>query len=309
MNTLIIGGTNFIGPAVAKRLFIEGHNVTLFHRSAVNNPDEYTHIQGDCESVDDLQNAINTAKPDVIIHMVAYFQSHIAALEKALNGCSVKTVIISSMDVYKGYEVFTRLSDAPPVSVPFTEQSALRDVLYPYRGKLDLDIAHDYEKILVERAALESSALNAVILRLGMVYGENDHNRRFADPIGKMKSGAKSVELSKGASEFRASKCYVDNVAHGIVLTAAQGQPHEVYNLADEWILTEREWCELLAKKLNRSGDIVVSDKENPDMNTRQHLVADTAKIRALLGYREPVSLDRALSNTIEWELSKSENK
>jgi hypothetical protein len=50
-------------------------------------------------------------------------------------------------------------------------------VLYPYRGKLDAPFAHDYEKILVERAALQSPALGASILRLGMVCGENDPNR------------------------------------------------------------------------------------------------------------------------------------
>lgn len=189
MNVFIIGGTNFIGPAVARELSEAGHAVTLFHRSAKNVSMGYTHIQGNCRNVGDLQSALRSARPDVIIHMVAYFQSHIAVLEKALNGHAVKTIIISSADVYKGYEVLTKLSEANLIPVPFTEKSPLRDVLYPYRGKLDTDFAHDYEKILMERAALRSPVLDAVILWLGMIYGENDPNRRFADPIQKMASG------------------------------------------------------------------------------------------------------------------------
>jgi dTDP-D-glucose 4,6-dehydratase len=36
--------------------------------------------------------------------------------------------------------------------------------------------------------------------------------------------------------------------------------------------------------------------------NTRQQWVASSARIRAELGYREPVALDEALRRTIEWE-------
>lgn len=305
MDVFIIGGTNFIGPAIARELLKMGHTVTLFHRSSGNDYDEYTHLQGDCGDTEDLQSAIIKAGPDVIIHMVAYFQSHIATLEKALDGQTMKTIIISSADVYKGYEVFTRLSDDKPVSVPFMEQSPLRDVLYPYRGKLDIDIAHDYEKILVERAAQQSSLLDAVIIRLGMVYGENDPNRRFADSIQKMVSGAKSIEIARGVADFRACKSYVENIAHGIALAAIKGQAGEIYNLADKWVFAERKWLELLTEKLNWSGKITILDEEILDINTEQHFTLNTDKIRKSLGYKEIASIDCALSNTIEWELSK----
>ncbi len=32
MRILLLGGTGFIGPFVARRLSAEGHEVTLFHR-------------------------------------------------------------------------------------------------------------------------------------------------------------------------------------------------------------------------------------------------------------------------------------
>lgn len=305
MNILIIGGTNFIGPAIARELLKAGHTVALFHRSVGNDFDKYTHVRGECGNVEDLQSTLRTTKPDVIIHMVAYFQRHIAVLEKAINGRSIKTIIISSGDVYKGYEVFTRLSEANPVAVPFTEQSPLRDVLYPYRGQLDIDIAHDYEKILVEQAALQSSILNAVILRLGMVYGENDPNRRFAEPIRKMASGAKFIEIAKDMSGLCMCKSYLENIVYGIILAIEYGQVGEIYNLADNWVLTEREWLELLAKKLNWSGNIITLEEESSGLNTKQHFILDTAKIRKSLGYKETVSIDQALSNTIQWELKK----
>ncbi|MDR1181427.1 MAG: NAD-dependent epimerase/dehydratase family protein [Bacteroidales bacterium] len=306
MKILIIGGTNFIGPVVVEKLLNARHTVTLFHRSSVNISDNCTHIKGDCGNTEDLRIAIRSTKPDVIVHMIAYFQSHISALEKALDNCPMKTVILSSADVYKGYEILVGLSEAEPVPVPFTEESPLRNILYPYRGRLNVDYAHNYDKIPVEQATLQSPLLNTVIIRLGMVYGKNDPNRRFADPVHKMASGVKSIEIHKDMSCFRACKCYVENVAHGITLAIERGQVGEIYNLTDEWVFTEREWLELLAKKLNWTGNIVVLDEKYHDMNTRQHFVLDTAKIRKSLGYNEIVSVDRALSKTIEWELSRS---
>ena len=32
MKILVIGGTNFIGPAVVRQLYAMGHEVTVFHR-------------------------------------------------------------------------------------------------------------------------------------------------------------------------------------------------------------------------------------------------------------------------------------
>lgn len=144
----------------------------MFHRSPAKRPDGFRHIRGDCGNSQDLKRAISEACPDAVIHMVVYYESHIAALEKALDDERMRAIILSSADVYKGYEIFTGMSSGPVQPVPFTEQSPLRDILYPCRGKLELEIAHDYEKLLVERAALQSLLLDAVVVRLGMVYRE-----------------------------------------------------------------------------------------------------------------------------------------
>ena len=49
MKILVIGGTNFIGPPVVRRLHAMGHEVTLFHRgkTTANLPKEVNYIQGD----------------------------------------------------------------------------------------------------------------------------------------------------------------------------------------------------------------------------------------------------------------------
>ncbi len=307
MNVLIIGGTKFIGPVSAKYFHKAGHHVTLFHRNKSNISDEYVQIQGDCNVSADIKRAVELAKPDIIVHMVALYQSHIEALEQALGKRRTRTVIISSADVYRGYGVLTGLVSGPIEPIPFTEQSALREVLFPYRGKLETDFAYSYEKILVEKAALQSPVLDSVILRLGMVYGENDPNRRFSDIIRQMGSGAEAIELSSGMAKFRSSKCYVDDVAHGIVLAAEKSPAGEIYNLSHHDTFTELEWSRQIAKLMNWYGEIRISlDGNTTDfssgLNLEQPFVMDTTKIRTKLGYAEVVSLEEGLMRTIQWE-------
>ncbi|MDR2440616.1 MAG: NAD-dependent epimerase/dehydratase family protein [Planctomycetaceae bacterium] len=189
MKILIIGGTNFIGHVTAEQLTQSGHDVILFHRSIATNI-QYRQLQGNCNNIDDLGRVLEMAEPDVIIHTIALFQHQINILEQALQGKKRRVLILSSMDVYKAYEVLCQLSNAPVMAMPLNEQSPLRDIFYPYRGKLETDFADDYEKIFVEREALQSPVMDVIILRLGMVYGKNDHNHRFLEPVKKLSANS-----------------------------------------------------------------------------------------------------------------------
>jgi nucleoside-diphosphate-sugar epimerase len=233
------------------------------------------------------------------------FERQIKVIERVLSGAKTRMILLSSADVYKAFEVVNRLSDAPVQPVPIHEQSPLRDVLYPYRGRLDIDIAHDYEKIVVERAALESSVIEAVVLRTGMVYGENDYNHRFLEPIRKMYQGHKRIELPKDMANFRACRCYVENIAHGVKLAVESGISGEIYNLASQEVLSEIEWYRQIAKLMDWKGNISVNEKSalSDGFNPKQHLVLDISKIQTELNYSEIFSIRDGLLNTVQWEL------
>ncbi|MDR1494089.1 MAG: NAD-dependent epimerase/dehydratase family protein [Planctomycetaceae bacterium] len=310
MKILVIGGTNFIGPAVTEQLTLFGHEVILFHRNVASNI-PYRQFQGDCNSIDDVGKALETTEPDAIIHTIALFQNQIDVLEQVLRGKKRRVVILSSIDVYKAYEIFCGLSNASVVPAPFDEQAELRNVLYLYRGKLDTDFAYDYEKILVEKAALQSPALDAIILRLGMVYGRNDPNHRFSEPIQKMYQNVKQIELSENTAGFRSSKCYVKDVAYGVKLATESNIRNEIYNLAAQKTLTELEWYQEIARLMNWRGNIVVTQKDfaPKKTNPKQHLIADTTKIREQLNYKEIFSIHEGLTDTIRWELENMENE
>jgi nucleoside-diphosphate-sugar epimerase len=291
VNILIIGGTGFVGLELSKRLKDAGHIITLFHRNhAAGLPFKQT--LGDCDSPDELRISIGNAEPDCVIHTTAMNKRHIAALEKALT-TTMRTVIISSADVYKAFEVFNRLSDAPIQDVPLVETSPLRDVRHFCRFNGD-----EYEKIDVETAALGSKVIEPVILRLGMVFGTNDPNRRFHDRIEAAQDGC--IALSADAAAWKTCYCGVKNAALGIELAAEKGKAGEIYNLADKDAFAESEWSAKIWALLNHNPKIILIDEKSNTANFAQHLILDTTKIRRELGYDEQHTAEQHLAEMID---------
>lgn len=273
LNILVIGGTGFLGLALAKRLTAEGHKFTLYHRG-VNPLLDYNQFQGDMEDASALHECINGVCPDCIIHLYAMNSTHINVLKAALDGRSVRVVVISSADVYKAFEVVNKLTGAPLQPVPFREDAPLRDLR---------NFIPDYEKIDVESAA---SGLNAICVRLGMVYGENDKQKRFGDVLEAMRAG-NSITIPQNLANWRSCYIGVNNAANGILRLAESGTAGEAYNLAGDEILTEYQWRQKIAKLIDWRGKIDITEDVDDLLNYNQDLILDTSKIRLDIGYRD----------------------
>jgi len=103
MNVLIIGGTRFIGPRVARRLVEYGHNVTLFHRGQTeyNLPAPVNHIYGDRRELSSFTSAFKQASADIVLDMICYNEREASDLIQTFRGIAKRVVVASSMDVYK----------------------------------------------------------------------------------------------------------------------------------------------------------------------------------------------------------------
>ena len=305
MNILIIGGTNFIGACVANEFVQNNHKVTVFHRNLYFGEfldKKVNHCMGDRKNLSDLAKAIKNTNPDIIVDMFAMCKNDVLTLGSAVIK-KTRVVIISSCDVYRAYSVIFKTCTNAVEVTPINEKSSIRDVLYPYRGVYDFEYAHDYEKILVEKTALDSPMMDVIILRLGMVYGENDPNRRFSNIIEQMRKEVSEIHLSREMSQWITSKGYIQNISSGIILATLKGQSNEIYNLAEETPVTELEWIQRIATQMKWFGEIIYDLEENSNLNLQQNLLIDTKKIRSKLGYKEKISIDEGLEKTISWEL------
>ncbi|MGA8028381.1 MAG: hypothetical protein WB992_14655 [Bryobacteraceae bacterium] len=112
-------------------------------------------------------------RPEILVHMIAMGKVDAHAATEAFGGSAKRFVVLSSGDVYRAYGRFSGVESGPVENGLLTEDSALRNVLYPYRAqaKSREELAYYYDKILVERQFLQGTNVPATILRLPKVYG------------------------------------------------------------------------------------------------------------------------------------------
>jgi nucleoside-diphosphate-sugar epimerase len=309
VNALLLGGTRFIGLATAKRLSELGCKVTVFHRGQTSNPlpSGVREVLGERAHLGDFRGEFAEIKPDVVIDMIALTERDGQSLVEVFRGIAGRVVVISSSDVYRSYGRLIGTEPGPTEPMPLTEDSPLREKLFPYRGKIER--LHDYDKILVEHAVMGDVALPATVLRLPMVYGPRDYQRRLFPYLKRMDDGREFILLDNRMSAWRACRAYVGNVADAIALAALDPRAAgRIYNVAEAETLTEREWIEVVGLTAGWSGRVLPAPYDRlpahlqDDSDPAHELVVDSSRIRAELGYSERVSRIDALRATVEWD-------
>jgi len=195
MRILIIGGTSFIGPHVVDQLNKSNNEIILFHRHEAtrNLSVEVQHIHGNRRELTEFSNELRQLKPDIVLDMIPVVEKDAVDLMEVFSGTARRVVAISSQDVYKAYGKMINIEPGSPEKTPLTEDSPLRQKLYPYRGeepRTDDDpykILDDYDKILIEIIVMSDTDLPGTVLRLPMVYGPFDTQHRLFDQVKRMK--------------------------------------------------------------------------------------------------------------------------
>lgn len=315
MKVLIIGGTRFIGPYVVRRLVDLGHNVMVFSRNPNYQglPQGIWHIWEKREALRSFKQELIKWAPDAVVDMCAYTEAQAQHAMAALKGVCGRIVLISSMDVYRGFDrFFLKTGSSALEPTPFTEDAPLRENFYPRRAqaKDPSDIEFDYEKIFVERTMSSDPGLACTILRLPAVYGPRDYRRRLLDTVKRMADERPFILMEAARAKWMWTWGYVENVACAIALAAVDVRAkNQVYNVGENFALTQEEWVQRVGRVMGWRGRIIFLDaeqmpehlRESQQKDFRQHLTEDTTKIRRELGFEEPVSFERGLAKTIEW--------
>ena len=312
MKVLVIGGTRFIGPAIVRRLLTRGHVVAVFHRGKTPGvvADSVEHILGDRDRLAESRGALRRFAPDVVIHNVVNNKSQVEAALDMFRGTAERLVLVSSMDVYRAYG---RLGGTEPGALepmPQDETAPLREHLYPYRKHAEntSDLRWTYDKIPAEKAVLGDEDLPGTVLRLPMVLGPDDYQRRLFGLVRPMIDGRRGIVLQDGYAHWQSTYAYVENVGEAVALAsthpAAAGR---VYNVADGPLST-LELGALTARTLGWDGEFVLLPAEElPEAlvmpwRVEQSLIAQADRIRAELGYEGLVDLEDGVREAVLWE-------
>ena len=313
MKILVIGGTKFIGLTVVRQLSQMGHEVTVFHRgkTTVKLPQNVQEILGDRTHITDFKSKFAEISPQVVLDMFPYTENDALMLMKTFKGITQRIVAISSMDVYRAYGVILgREFDVIPL--PITEDSPLRSSLYPYRNKSEKPLERiddDYEKILVEKVVMSDPDLPGTIVRLPMVYGENDPLNRLFPYLQRMDENRQGIVLEESLAGWRGCYGYVENVGYAITLAVTNERASDrIYHVADTQVLSEAERITKVGEVVGWQGKVVTVPPEKLPtdwklpVNTKQDWFIDSTRIRQELGYSEIISPEEALQRTIDWQ-------
>lgn len=308
MNILVLGGTRFIGAATVKRLVNAGHSVAVFHRGKTRNNLAPAHeIIGDRQDLPQFASAFQRFAPELVLDMFPITEHDARVFMSLFKGLAERVISISSIDVYRAYGRLTGTEPGSPEPTPLTEDSPLREKLYPYRGKIER--LNDYDKILVERVVMSERGLPGTVLRLPMVYGPHDYQHRLFPYLKRMDDRRPAILLEKTFSTWRSARGFVENMARAIELAVTHpGAANRIYHVAEPLGLTEAEWVAQIGQATGWQGrSAILPAVRMPahlqdDGEYAQHLDVDSSRIRRELGYTEIVPLDAALRQTIEWE-------
>jgi len=313
MRVLVLGGGGFIGRHIVRRLSAANHNVSAFSRHSAGS--ELPVILGDRDRLEESAAAFHDLRPDMVVDTLAFTESQACGLVNAFRGIAKRAVALSSGDVYRAYDILHRRVERPLDPTPLTEQSPLRERLFPYRGvpvpAVDFN-TDKYDKILVERAVQADPDLPATILRLPMVYGPGayeSHKRRFRPYAKAMWEGQRTILLDQRTAQWRAPWGYVSDIAEAVRLAAENDKAAgQIYNVCEKDAPNLRGWIDELGEVISWRGRIVVADQpDSPfnlprDLNLDQNLDMSAEKIREELGYCETVSRREAVAITVQWE-------
>ena len=208
-------------------------------------------------------------------------------------------IVISSVDVYRAFGALN--ADAETDPVPLDEESPVRENRYPYRGQMPG--MEDYDKLDVEDVYLPRGA---TVLRLPMVYGERDYQRREEFVLRRVRAGRDRMPF--GSGQWLACRVYVGDVGRAVRLALGAAVAGQVMNVCEDRTYSMAMWSRMILDAAGSQMALVrVPDSALPEDlkvtgTMSQHILASGGKARRLLGWStsDPAETLRA---TVRWHL------
>ena len=299
MKTLIIGGTRFLGAAIAEELLAKGHMVTVFHRGKTPGqlPCHVHHVLGDVNDRDKVQSLLAENAFDAVIDTIlnAKTLEWLLPLLKQFTG---QLVHCGSTGVY-----------APMAATPAREEDPTP--CRPEYGGFEYKLEQDMALIRFH----EETGFKTCSLRVSNVIGRWDmpldiwgarnpaYCQRIADDddIWIPNDGralVQPVHIDDLAKGFRAAmECDI-----------AAGQ---IYNLSSDRAITLTEYASMARDLLGSSStfsfvpmnDIIATGRCN-EGGIRflcEHMSIDWSKAHDHLGYMPRVSIRNGLRESLAW--------
>lgn len=294
----MIGGTGPTGHLIVRGLRARGHEVAILHTGRhehPDNPEDLEHIHADPYDPEATQAALEGRSFDVCVAMYG----RLRRLAELMVGRCGRFLSVGGVPAYRGFmnaELFSptglpvpTAEDAPLVRVPEEDQKG-------------------YRIVRTEEAVLGHHP-TAAHFRYPYVYGPYQLVPREWCIVRRILDGRRHIILAEDGLTLH-HHGYTENLAHALLLAVDQpgASAGQIYNCADDEVLSLRQVVEIVAAALDARLEIVsmpwkLAAPARPLVAQPQttHRVLDLGKIRRQLGYRDVVPAREALARTARW--------
>lgn len=312
MKVLILGGSRFIGKAIADQAAQAGHQVHLFNRGKSTTQERFPTLHGDLAQLVDFKQAFASLKPDVVVHCMALSEGDAERAISAFGGLDCQLLVLGSADCYDAFQHLNRGKEI--AEHPCAEDAPLTPIRH-YYAEIAPDIRmQDYDKNLMTVALMQAAAKGLVrptVYRIPMVWGPEDYQfaHRHGGIIRRIYDRQKQFVMGSCEQQTIWHFAYVDNIAAAIVHSFGQNLDQQIFNLGEPQTRSWRRWVDLYAQIAPFEFEVEILPDEllHPDFERNtppRHLILDTQKFRQVTGFVEPVSLQQAIATTLEWGLA-----
>ncbi len=189
MNILVVGGTGFLGGAVARDALARGHRVAIFTRGQ---KEQDAALGGIEVLVGDRHRDLLSLKGrsfDLVVDTCAFAPDAVTSLLDALPDIG-RYALVTSASVYAGF-ARPGISEASPASRATPEQMEMARSLPPEKrsGAGNYGTAYGPLKRECELVALDRLGERAFILRAGLLVGAGDYTDRLTYWVRRIDQG------------------------------------------------------------------------------------------------------------------------
>lgn len=309
---LVTGANGFVGRALCRALLDDGQSVTGLVRQSGGCVDGVSEWVDPGKDFAGLTNAWPAGlRVESVVHLAArvhVMHDDAADPDAAFRATNVDGALrVAEAAFHNGARRFVFVSSIKAMAEADSGR-ALREDDQPAPQD-----AYGRSKLAAEQALLQygqDTGLDVVIVRPPLVYGPEVRANflRLLDAVWK------GVPLPLGAVGARRSLVYVGNLADALARCATDSRAaHQCFHVADGNDPTVAGLANALARHLQRPVRLIplpVSWLRVAGRLTRRSpqverlvgtLQVDTSRIRTVLGWRPPFSLDDGLAATARW--------
>jgi len=304
MRVLFVGGTGPVGIAALPRLLEAGHEVAVAHTGAhePHGLPDVEHLHGERDELLAEGGPAERWRAEALIDTfpggaTAAKAKQVAALAQRSGAGHI--VVTSSMDVYR-HCADAGVDGFPPRELardplPLVEDSPLRTGPSPLSGAV-------HDNVAMEAALRDAGRVTA--LRPGAIYAPAVHSHTLREwyLVGKVARGERELDLPHGGTQLF-NRVAVERVGRSIA-SSLDRAPVGFWacNVCDPSDFTYGGLATLVAERLGwewEPKEVPWEESEHP-WNARHPVIADTTRLREVLGVREPDPVAATLDQ-IDW--------